>query len=41
VERTRVLSISFIFSFSPLYRWATAAPHISNYVWLKNSCPPP
>jgi hypothetical protein len=23
-ERTRVLSISFIFSFSPLYRWATA-----------------
>jgi hypothetical protein len=25
-ERTQVLSISFIFSFSPLYRWATAAP---------------
>jgi hypothetical protein len=25
-EWTRVLSISFIFSFSPLYRWATAAP---------------
>jgi hypothetical protein len=25
-EQTRVLSISFIFSFSPLYRWATAAP---------------
>jgi hypothetical protein len=25
-ERTRVLSISFIFSFSPLYRCATAAP---------------
>jgi hypothetical protein len=24
--RTRVLSISFIFSFSPFYRWATAAP---------------
>jgi hypothetical protein len=27
-EQTRVLSISFIFSFSPLYRWATAAPQI-------------
>jgi hypothetical protein len=26
-ERTRILSISFIFSFSPLYRWATAARH--------------
>jgi hypothetical protein len=29
-ERTRVLSISFIFSFSPLYRWATAAPRATN-----------
>jgi hypothetical protein len=25
-EQTRVLSIQFIFSFSPFYRWATAAP---------------
>jgi hypothetical protein len=25
-EQTQVLSILFIFSFSPLYRWATAAP---------------
>jgi hypothetical protein len=34
-ERTRVLLISFIFSFSPLYRWASAAPHIcTDYFWL-------
>jgi hypothetical protein len=30
-ERTRILSISFIFSFSPLYRWATAAPPPPGY----------
>jgi hypothetical protein len=34
-ERTRVLSISVIFTFSPLYRWATAAPqHRNNVVAL-------
>jgi hypothetical protein len=31
-EQTRVLSILFILSFSPLYRWATAAPHFVNYL---------
>jgi hypothetical protein len=29
-ERTRVFSISFIFSFSPLYRRAPAAPYESH-----------
>jgi hypothetical protein len=33
-ERTRVLSMSFNFSFSPLYRWATAAPYFK-YVFAK------
>jgi hypothetical protein len=30
--RTRVLSISFIFSFSPLHRWATAVPLVHTYL---------
>jgi hypothetical protein len=34
-ERTRVLSIKFIFSFSPLYRWATAAPLLCNSLCCK------
>jgi hypothetical protein len=34
-ERTRVLSISFIFSFSPLNRGATAAP---KYIHIINNC---
>jgi hypothetical protein len=36
-ERTRVLSLSFIFSFSPLYRWATAAPQVNHYSMGENS----
>jgi hypothetical protein len=32
-EQTRVLSISFIFSFSPLYRRATAAPPMLSFLW--------
>jgi hypothetical protein len=32
-EQTRGLSNSFIFSFSPLYRWATVAPH--NYTCFR------
>jgi hypothetical protein len=36
-EQTRVLSSSFIFSFSPLYRWATAAPQHMTYICNKCS----
>jgi hypothetical protein len=38
-ERTRVLSISFIFSFSPLYRGATAAPKKHQNIVFKEKRP--